>query len=155
MTDGLAVLVRSGSVGFNTAPLAINLNLQTDGRSFAFTAALCLLTGLLFGLVPAFRSSKVALAPALTGRAAGSGGERGRFSLGKALVIAQVAASLLLLIGAGLFVRTLRNLKSQDLGLDREHVLLVWTSPCRPAAWGKRQFHFLRRRKNGSQPCRA
>ncbi len=124
-------------MGFNTTPLAIKLDLHTNGDVFAFTALLCLLTGILFGLVPAFLSSKVALAPALSGRGAASGDSGGRFSLGKILVVVQVAMSLVLLIGAGLFVRTLRNLRSQDLGLDREHVLLVWTAPMQAGRRGK------------------
>src|SRR5262249_19939919 len=72
----------------------------------------------------------------LAGRGSNSA-SAGRFRLGKSLVILQVALSLLLLIGAGLFVRTLRNLKTQDLGLDREHILLVWTSPMQGGRMGK------------------
>src|SRR5258706_339416 len=52
-----------------------------------------------------------------------------RFGLGKILVTTQVAVSVLLLVGAGLFVRTLRNLETRDLGMDRQHVLLAWTVP--------------------------
>jgi predicted permease len=104
----------------------ISLDLHADARMFAFAAALCLLTGILFGLAPAFRGSRVSLTPSLTGR--GSSADGRRLGLGKLLVIAQVALSILLLIGAGLFLRTLRNLRAQDLGLDRQHVLLVWAS---------------------------
>ncbi|MCI0540011.1 MAG: FtsX-like permease family protein, partial [Verrucomicrobiales bacterium] len=121
-TNLLAPILASGTA-------AVSLDLRPDMRMFAFTAAVCLLTGILFGLVPALRSSKVALAPALTGRGAALGGTRRTFGLGRMLVVSQVALSLVLLIGAGLFVRTLRNLKSQDLGFDREHVLLVFTAP--------------------------
>ncbi|HEV2688393.1 MAG TPA: ABC transporter permease, partial [Bryobacteraceae bacterium] len=106
----------------------ISLDLHPDVRVFAFAAALCLLTGILFGLAPAFRGSRISLTPSLTGRGADSGGTSARFGLGKLLVIVQVALSILLMIGAGLFTRTLRNLKGLDLGFDREHVLLVWTS---------------------------
>ena len=137
MESALSSFVRSGPVGFNTAPLAISLDLHTDWRIVAFTAGLCLLTGILFGLAPAFRSSKVSLTPALAGRGADSAGAGSRFKVGKALVIMQVALSLLLLIGAGLFVRTLRNLRSQDLGLAREHVLLAWTAPMQGGRMGK------------------
>jgi len=88
-------------------------------------------TGILFGLAPAFRRSKTALAASLTGRSASgaSGGLGGRLWLGKALIVGQVALSLVVLIGAGLFVRTLRNLRSRDLGFERTHVLLIWTLP--------------------------
>ncbi len=121
-TDALAKFVGSG-------PAAIALDLHSNTRVLAFTVALCLLTGILFGLVPALRASGVSLSQALTGRGVGSGVSTGRFGLGKTLVVAQVALSLVLLIGAGLFVRTLQNLKSQDLGFDRDHVLLIWTAP--------------------------
>jgi predicted permease len=107
----------------------VSFDLYPDWRVFAFTAALCLLTGVLFGLAPAFRGSKTSLSPALTGRGSDSGSFGGRFALGKMLVIAQVALSIVLLIGAGLFLRTMRNLRSVDLGFDRQHLLLVWTSP--------------------------
>jgi len=103
----------------------IVLDLQPDARSLTFNAALCLLTGILFGLAPALRASKVSLSPALSERGTSSDG--GRFGLGKALVVSQVTLSLLLLVGAGLFLRTLHNLKSQDLGFDRQHLLLIWT----------------------------
>jgi predicted permease len=127
-TNALATFLGSGlpRMGFST-PVTVSLNLHLDARMLAFTAAVCLITGLLFGLVPAFRASQVALASALNRRGADSGAAR--FSLGKGLVILQVALSLLLLSSAGLFVRTLRNLKSQDIGIDRQHLLLVWTAP--------------------------
>jgi len=108
--------------------VAFQLNLRPDARVLAFTAAICLLTSLLFGLAPAYRSSMVSLTSALGGRSADSGSP-GRLGLGKGLVVSQVALSLLLLVGAGLFVRTLRNLRSQELGFDREHILLIWTWP--------------------------
>jgi predicted permease len=108
--------------------MAFDLDLHPDARVLAFTGALCLLTAALFGVAPASRGSRLALSPALGGRGAISGP---RFRLGKLLVVSQVALSLLLLIGAGLFARTLRNLNSQDLGLDRDRVLLIWTAPDR------------------------
>ena len=129
-TTMLQKLVAAGTLG-------IHLDLHPDGRVLAFTAALCLVTGLLFGLAPAFRGSKVTLTPALNRRGADAGARRGRFGLGKLLVVSQVALSLLLVTGAGLFLRTLSNLKSQDLGFDRQHVLLVWTQPAHIGRQGK------------------
>lgn len=56
---------------------------------------------------------------------------------GQFLAIAQIALSLVVLIGAGLFVRTLRNLKSRDLGFEREHILQIWTSPLQAGRNGR------------------
>jgi predicted permease len=129
VTATLVAFVGSGPVTRAGTAALMDLDVHPDGRILAFTAALCVLTGVLCGLAPAFRGSKLALAPALTGRGTNAGGLGGPFSIGKLLVISQVALSLVLLIGAALFGRTLRNLANQDLGFDREHVLLVWTLP--------------------------
>jgi len=86
----------------------------------AAAAALSLVTGLLFGLAPALRATRVDVMPALkSGR---TGSPRGR--LGHLLIAAQIAISLLLVFAAGLFVRTLSNLESVDVGFDRQNVLL-------------------------------
>lgn len=118
----LMTMVAAGTA--TTASMA--LDIHPGIRVFGFTAGLSISTALLFGLAPAFRSSKLSLAAALTGRGPGA---YGRAGLGKALVIAQVALTVVLLSGAGLFLRTLQNLRTQDLGFTREHLLLVWTSP--------------------------
>jgi predicted permease len=118
-------------------PEPVKLDLQVDGRILAFTGVLCLFTGVLFGMAPAWRGSQASLTPSLNRRGAHSGGRRG-FGLGGLLVVSQVAGSLLLLTGAGLFVQTLRNLKSQELGFDRERVLLVWTAPGHAGLEGKK-----------------
>jgi predicted permease len=130
-TNALAAAVGSGPVLMDSRSSSpwISLDLHPDWRVLSFTAGLCLLTGVLFGLAPAFRSVKTSLSPALTGRGAVSGSAAGKFRLGRVLVVSQVALSLVLLIVAGLFVRTLRNLKSTDLGVDRQHLLLIWAAP--------------------------
>jgi predicted permease len=110
---------------------SLSLDLRLDWRLIACAAVLCLLVSVLFGLAPALRSSKVALTAALKEGGASAAGRRKRLSLGKALVVAQVALSLVLMIGAGLLARTLRNLQTQDVGFDREHLLLVWAAPAR------------------------
>lgn len=127
-TDVLAALVRSGPAGFNIDPVTLTLNLRPDGRVLTFTATLCLVTALLFGITPAFRSTRISLSSMLGGRGVLLSGFASRFSLSRLLVVAQVALSLGLVIGAGLFLRTLHNLQGQGVGVDREHVLLVWTS---------------------------
>jgi predicted permease len=105
------------------------LDARLDWHVVGFTAAVCLLTALLFGLAPALSGSRASLTNALGGRGADNSDRRGIIGLGKGLVVLQVAMSLLLLIGAGLFVRTLANLKGQELGFEKRHLLLVWTLP--------------------------
>jgi predicted permease len=106
----------------------IAFDARMNVRALLGTAALCITTGLLFGLAPALRGTRVGLANALTGR--GSATSAGnRFRLGKLLVVVQVAMSIVVVIAAGLFVRTLRNLDARDLGFDRNRMLLVWTQP--------------------------
>ncbi len=117
---GATALARLASTG----PWAVELHLRPDARVLAYTAALCLLTAVLFGLAPAASVSRVALATAIKGAARAPG----RFRLGRLLVVLQVGLSLVLVMGAGLFVRTLRNLKSQDLGFEPERLLLVRTN---------------------------
>jgi len=130
-TNALSAAVASGPVlmGSRSPSPWISLDLHPDWRVLSFTAGLCLLTGVMFGLAPAFRSARTSLSPALTGRGAGSGSAGGRFRAGRVLVVSQVALSLVLLIVAGLFLRTLHNLKSTDLGVDRQHLLLIWAAP--------------------------
>ena len=104
------------------------LDLKLDHRVMAFTAAVTFFTGLLFGLAPALRSTRVDLTPALKENARHPG-VVSRSLTGKALIIAQVALSLVLLIGAGLFIRTLRNLQGVELGFKRENALLFRVDP--------------------------
>jgi predicted permease len=99
-----------------------------DYRILTFNFVLSLATGVLFGLVPALRSTKPNLAPTLkdqVGAVVGGGGVR----LRKGLVVAQVTVSILLLIGAGLFIRSLRNLRLLDLGLNTENLIAFNVSP--------------------------
>src|SRR4029453_11313654 len=96
-------------------------------RVLAFNFALALATGLLFGLAPALRSTRPSLAPTLKDQAGAVVG--GGVRLRKARVIAQVTISVLLLISAGLFIRTLRNLRLLDLGIKPESMIAFNISP--------------------------
>jgi len=139
LTESLLLALCAGTLGlllaqWGTAQLArmvssgtavIDLDLHADVRVFGFAAALSLLTGLLFGLAPAISASSLSPSIQLKGTPA----PWRWFGAGKFLVVIQVAVSLVLLIGSILFVRTLRNLKSQDLGFDRQNVLMIWTAP--------------------------
>ena len=100
-----------------------------DTRVLAFNFALSLATGLVFGLVPALRSTRPTLAPTLKDTVGAVAGGSGGVRLRKGLVIAQVTVSVLLLIGAGLFIRSLRNLRTLDLGLSTEKLVAFNLSP--------------------------
>jgi predicted permease len=110
---------------------AIQLNLQLDARMLAFTVGLTLLTAILFGLVPSLHVTRMNLSPILKSANTGSTGRSGlrRLSVGKLLVIAQVAVSLILLVAAGLSVRSLARLSEVHLGYDRENLLLFRIDP--------------------------
>jgi predicted permease len=104
-----------------------------DGRVLLFTFATAVLTGIIFGLAPAFRGTRVDLTPTLKegtrGSAAEGGAGRRWFSLGNGLVIAQVALALVVLVGAGLLLRTLRNLRNVDPGFDARNLLTFGLNP--------------------------
>ena len=98
-----------------------------DWRLFAFVTALTLATGILFGIVPAFRATQIDVSSALKENSRTSTGARTRLS--KSLLVVQVAMSLVLLVGAGLFLSTLRNLRSVDVGFDTMNLMLFRVSP--------------------------
>ena len=119
------------------------LNLTPDLRVLGFAFAASLLTGLICGLVPALQSTRPDLVTALKNETAAA--RRSRIDLRRILVIAQVAISLLLLIGAGLFVRSLSNLQNLDPGFVRESVLLVSVSPQASGYQGQRLRDYYER----------
>jgi predicted permease len=105
------------------------LDLHPDLRVLLFTAAVSVTTGILFGLVPALRATRIDLAPTLKNLAGALIRRRGGLRSGKVLAVAQVALSLVLLIGAGLFLRSLQMLNSHDIGFARDTVLIVRVEP--------------------------
>jgi predicted permease len=108
---------------------ARTLSAAPDLRVGLFTLVLSLLTGVAFGLVPALRASRTDLGPALKSEATAVVGGTPHFGLRKALVVAQVALSLLLLIGAGLFTRSLMNLRMLDPGFRSDHLVTFRVEP--------------------------
>jgi predicted permease len=121
---GLALAIR-GLTPYALAPASrpLHLDVGLDWRMLAFTAAICALSGVLCGVLPALAASRTTV---LSGPARGvaEGAGRRRLWTGKALIVVQVALSLILVAAAGLFVRTLVNLRSEALGFKPDHLLL-------------------------------
>jgi predicted permease len=112
------VLLRMVSGGLDLIPLDVSV----DTRLLLFTVAVSIATALIFGTVPAFRATRLQLTDTLkAGR--GPQAATARNPLAKALVISQVALSLVLMVGAGLFLRSLVNLNNVDTGFNKENVL--------------------------------
>jgi len=109
-------------------PFPIVFDFNVDLRVLLFTGGLSILTGILFGLAPALRSTRPDLVEALKNDAPVFGRLR-RFSLRNALVVVQVALSLVLLVGAGLFLRSLGNASSIDIGMKPDNILLMAVDP--------------------------
>src|SRR6266571_1343152 len=103
-------------------PDPVSFDLAPDARVLCFTMGLSLATGFVFGLAPALRSSRSDLTP--TFKETGASISANRQFLQQSLVVIQIATSLILLVGAGLFVRTLQKLKGMDMGFSRENVVL-------------------------------
>jgi putative ABC transport system permease protein len=123
---GLAVLLSRGLIVFlTTADNRMFVGLEFDWRMLGFTAAMAIVACLLFGLAPALRATQVE--PASVMRASGRGLTTGRerFSLRRALVVTQVAMSLVLLAGALLFVRSLQKLLAVDPGFRPQGIVAV------------------------------
>lgn len=123
---GLAEVLSRGLVAFiSTSDNQLFLGLGMNWHVLGFGVALSFITCLLFGLVPAWRAT--AQAPALAIRSGGRGSTAGRerFSLRRTLVATQVALSVVLLVGAFVFVRSLRNLLTTDAGFQSEGIMTV------------------------------
>jgi predicted permease len=105
-------------------PLAFDVGL--DARVVGFTALVAVGAAVLFGILPAVRGSRPDLVPALKSDQAVAGKRPGRFGLRNLLVLGQVTASLVLLVGAGLFLRTLQSSASLDVGFNPDRVAILW-----------------------------
>jgi len=134
-TWGTRVLLATVSA---SSPIAIDPT--PDARVLGFTATMTLACVLLFGLLPAFRATRVDLAASLRaqGRNLMGAARVGRIPFGRALVVAQIALSTLLLIGGGLLARSMQQLLHADLGADRDHVVAVRVRTARSPYIGAR-----------------
>jgi len=142
LTESLVVALLGGGLGIlfaawashallamvSAGPEPLPLSVAPDARVLAFTLLVSLATALLFGTAPALRATRISLSPGLKERT-GAASVAGRSLLAKALVVAQVALSLVLLIGAGLFLRTLVKLAKVDTGFNKENVLMFGIDP--------------------------
>jgi predicted permease len=144
---GLAI----GYLGRNIIPNLLSsawqpapLNARFDLRIFVFTAAISILTGILFGLAPAGQATRTNVNIALKD-AATSATRRRKGLAGKSIVVFQIALSILLVVGAGLFARTLINLNTANLGFDPHH-LLLFSIQAPPARYPAPQDIALHRR---------
>ena len=126
----LALWSKHPLLGFlpsDTAALADRFEL--DYRMIGFTGAVSVVAAMLFGVLPAFRMIRVDLATALKDSAQNLSSTGSRLRLSNILVIAQVAVSLLVLVGAGLFIRTLWELRHVNLGFNANNVALLTIKP--------------------------
>ncbi len=142
LTESLLISVMGGALGLGlgymgrtTLPNLLansweqsSVNVPFDWRVFAFTAGVTILTGVLFGIAPAWASTRAEIGTALKEGGKTSTRHRKGWS-GKAIVAFQVALSTMLVVGAGLFLRTLINLNSIDPGFRADHLLLFDINP--------------------------
>ena len=125
----------------------VELDVLPNVAVLAFTGASTLGCVVLFGLLPAFRVTRVDLATALRAHGRGIGGASsriGRVPVAKLLVVAQIALSTVLLIGSGLLVRSMSQLLGTDLGMDRDHLLVAHVATSHTSYVGARFAAFRR-----------
>src|SRR5207248_1513391 len=127
LTESLLVAAIGGALGIlvgrrgqRLLPGALGQASPLDWRMLAFVITVTTLTGVIFGIAPALRSTRQDVTGALRDRTGNVTGSHRLF--GQSLIVAQVAISLALLIGAGLFLRTLQNLRHVDLGFNPRNV---------------------------------
>ena len=143
----LGLLVAVASSGailslFDTGQSPIRLDVELNRRVLTFTIAVSIATGVGFGLVPAFRATRVDLTRALK-EAGIIAARRGGLATGRTLVIAQISLCALVIAAAGLIVQSLHNLRTSDAGFERENVLLFNVSTADPAFTPERRATFL------------
>jgi predicted permease len=143
LTESLVLAIAGGLLGVLVAdwtgggllsllpddPGTHGLTSHPDTRIFLFALGLSVLTGLLFGLAPAIQGTRAELAATLKDQATGVVGGFGHLRFRKGLVVMQVALSLVLLIGAGLFARSLYNVKNIDVGMRTDHLIQFSIQP--------------------------
>jgi putative ABC transport system permease protein len=141
----VAVAARDGIWSMRPPFIADNfMDLSLDSRVLLFTALVSLATGVIFGVVPALRASRPDVVNELKEETRGGGGSRRRSALSRALVVAQVALSVVALVAAGLFLRSLGRANQIDPGFEVEHVAVVTVNPGQGGYDGERALEFFR-----------
>ena len=139
---GLAWLFALWSTGALTAWSPVDVNLSPDRTVLLFTLAVSLLAALIFGLAPLRNALRVAPGHALKTSAASASQSQGKLRSGQVVVALQMALCLVLLVGAGLLLRTLRNLETADLGMRASGLLVFGTSPPQTLHTDPEVIHF-------------
>src|SRR5215472_9938187 len=116
----------------------VTLDVHPDLQVLGFTLLVAVATGIAFGLTPAFRATRTSVGPSFQAHSPAVTLSRPTRRLGQVLTVGQVALSLVLVIGAGLLVRTLRNLETFDAGFRRQGVLLFGIAPTMVGYKGER-----------------
>jgi predicted permease len=142
LTESLLLSIMGGTLGLLLAMWGVDLlvaaspldiprlrEIGLDARVLSFTLAISALTGIIFGLAPALHSSKVDLNDALKEGGRGSTEGNARNRVRSLLVISEIALSLVLLVGAGLLIKSFMRLRAVDPGFDASHVLVTGLSP--------------------------
>jgi predicted permease len=135
LTESILLSVFGGIAGLIVARICVGvlttylpeqsqsaLDVAVDTRVLLFTLGVSVLTGIFFGLTPAWQTTRQSLTAALKDQTRASA-EPSRLAVNKLLIVAQVSLSLFLLIGAGLFMRTLRNLRTMEVGMNYENIV--------------------------------
>jgi predicted permease len=168
MTENLLLALAGGALGLLVAvwghrlllgflvrdPLGVALDFRLDYQLLGFGLALSAATGLLFGMMPAIRATRAGISASIHA----GGRQKGPLSmpLAKGLLAIQIGLSMVLLIGAGLFARSLRNLGAADLGLARDNLLLMDVGATAKVPQARQQFWMeLTRRVQGMPGVRS
>jgi putative ABC transport system permease protein len=142
---GVAAVARKGIWSLRPPFLADNfVDLTIDTRVLAFTAVVSLLTGVIFGVLPALRASRPDLVDALKEETRGAGTGKRRATLSRALVVVQVALSVVALVAAGLFLRSLGRANQIDPGFDVRNIAVVAVNAGQGGYDGERARQFFR-----------
>jgi predicted lysophospholipase L1 biosynthesis ABC-type transport system permease subunit len=135
MTTALLHFLNAGESSHNT------LRIGPDPAVFAFAAGLSLITALLFGLVPAWQSTRLSLTPGLKRHKSGGAAH---LKLRNLLVVIQISLSVVVLVVAGLLTKTLRTLRTIDLGFQPDRVIILSVDPSMKAIRSPRLMHFTK-----------